>query len=226
MYATWPCPLPNGRMGEEMVLGFDAARSQRLLVIPPLFDEANKFRHQIFEIIRRIHLREVDCFLPDLPGCNESTADFTQQSLANWRAAVAAAAAHFRATHVLAIRSGGWLVPDAIPAWLYAPVKPRQVLRSLLRARIIAAREAGRDETADGLLAMARTEGIELAGWPLGAQLVRELEAEESPSTGAPIVIEHSDVGGQPLWLRAENDDDPEQADALAAIVAIGIHGL
>ena len=28
MYATWPCPLPNGRMGEEMVLGFDAARAE------------------------------------------------------------------------------------------------------------------------------------------------------------------------------------------------------
>ena len=94
------------------------------------------------------------------------------------------------------------------------------------RARIIAAREAGRDETSDGLLETARTEGIELAGWPLGAQLVRELEAEEATPTGAQIVIEHSDVGGQPLWLRAENDDDPEQADALAAIVAIGIHGL
>ena len=178
MYATWPCPLPNGRMGEEMVLGFDAARAQRLLVIPPLFDEANKFRHQIFEIMRRIDTREVDCFLPDLPGCNESTADLMQQTLGQWRAA------------------------------------------------IIRAREAGRDETSDGLLETARTEGIELAGWPLGAQLVRELEAEEATPTGAQIVIEHSDVGGQPLWLRAENDDDPEQADALAAIVAIGIHGL
>ena len=143
-------------MGEEMVLGFDAARAQRLLVIPPLFDEANKFRHQIFEIMRRIDTREVDCFLPDLPGCNESTADLTQQTLGQWRAAVAAAAAHFRATHVLAIRSGGWLVPGDIPGWLYAPVKPRQVLRSLLRARIIAAREAGRDETSDGLLEVTR----------------------------------------------------------------------
>jgi len=226
MYATWPCPLPNGRVGEEMVLGFDAARARRLLVIPPLFDEANKFRHQIFEIMRRIHSREVDCFLPDLPGCNESTADLSQQSLGNWRAAVAAAVAHFRATHVLAIRSGGWLVSGDLPGWLYAPVKPRQVLRSLLRARIIAAREAGRDETSDGLLETARTEGIELAGWPLGAQLVRELDIEEVMPTGAQVVIEHSDVGGQPLWLRAENDDDPEQADALAAIVAIGIHGL
>ena len=117
-------------------------------------------------------------------------------------------------------------MPGDIPGWLYAPVKPRQVLRSLLRARIIAAREAGRDETSDGLLETARSEGIELAGWPLGAQLVRELEGEEATPTGAQIVIEHSDVGGQPLWLRAENDDDPEQADALAAIVAIGIHGL
>ena len=27
MYASWPCPQPDGSPGEEMVLGFDKARS-------------------------------------------------------------------------------------------------------------------------------------------------------------------------------------------------------
>ena len=30
MYVTWPCPLPDGTSGEEMVLCFDKARELRL----------------------------------------------------------------------------------------------------------------------------------------------------------------------------------------------------
>ena len=32
-----------------------------------------------------------------------------------------------------------------------------------------------------------------------------------------------SDVGGQPMWLRAENAYDAKQADALVAILARGM---
>ena len=74
MYVTWPCPLPDGSTGEEMALRFGKDRPRRLLMIPPLFDEANKFRHQVTEIMRRFDANGVDCVLPDLPGCNESTA--------------------------------------------------------------------------------------------------------------------------------------------------------
>ena len=120
MYVTWPCPLPDGTSGEEMALCFEQRRSRRLLVIPPLFDEANKFRHQLSEIMRRLDEGGVDCFLPDLPGCNESKAPLQAQTLAGWRQAVGAAAAHFGAAHVLAVRSGCWLVPDDVPAALNA----------------------------------------------------------------------------------------------------------
>lgn len=223
MYKGWPCPRPVGGMGEEMALAFDQNRSLRLLVIPPLFEEANKFRHQLFEIMRRMDLRGVDCFLPDLPGCNESTAPVRYQTLAGWRAATEAASNHFRATHILAIRSGAWLAPQILPGWLYAPAKPKQVLRSLIRARTLASKEAGREETGETLLDMARSEGIELAGWELDARLVRELEQAEFAPGPDHVIIEQADIGGKPLWLRAENDDDPEQADALAAIIALGL---
>lgn len=206
-----------------MALAFDQNRSQRLLVIPPLFEEANKFRHQLFEIMRRMDLRGVDCFLPDLPGCNESTTPVRNQTLAGWKAASEAAASHFRTTHLLAIRSGAWLAPDKLPGWLYAPAKPKQVLRSLIRTRILASKEAGREETGDTLLEMARSKGIELAGWELDAKLVRELEEPEFTASPDHVIVEQADIGGKPLWLRAENDDDPEQADALAAIIALGM---
>lgn len=223
MYATWPCPQPDGRSGEEMVLGFDKARKLRLLVIPPLFEEANKFRHQVTEIMRRLDEAGVDCFCPDLPGCNESLAPFAAQTLAGWRAAATRASAYFSATHVLALRAGCWLAPESLPGWLYAPSKPATVLRTMLRARALAAREAGREENANDLLAQARTEGIELAGWSLGAALVAELEREEFAPSARHAVIDQADVGGQPLWLRAENAYDSKQADALVAILARGM---
>ncbi len=225
MYATWPCPTAAGGPAEEMVLGLAQGREVRLLVIPPLFEEANKFRHQIFEIMRRLDLRGIDCFCPDLPGCNESLAPHGEQTLAGWRSAIAAAAEHFGATHALAIRSGCWLAPEGLSAWLYAPAKPSQILRAMVRARALAAREAGSEETAEAILRIGREQGIELAGWHLSAELVRELETAGFAPAAVHTLVEQADVGGKPLWLRAENDDDPEQADALAAMIAVGVTG-
>ncbi|WP_247711802.1 hypothetical protein [Qipengyuania qiaonensis] len=212
--------MPDGHIGEEMVLSFDAKRAKRLLIVGPLFDEANKFRHQIAEIMRKLNSRGIDSFLPDLPGCNESLAPFDKQSLAHWRAGVAAAAANFRATDILAVRSGCWLVPEDGAGWLYAPAKPQQVLRSMLRARILSAKEAGREESSDALMEVARENGIDLAGWSLGPELVCEIEATEFAAPSGYRIVEQADVGGKPLWLRAENDHDPAQADAIVAMIA------
>lgn len=220
MYATWPCPMPEGGTGEEMVMGLDAGRERRVLIVAPLFEEANKFRHQLAEIMRRLDVWGIDSFLPDLPGCNESLAPHSAQTIAHWRACVAAAFEHVSATDILAVRSGCWLVPETASGWLYAPSKPKQVLRGLVRSRVLSSKEAGRDESADAILDRARTEGIKLAGWALGPQLISELEnAEFAPTTGF-TVIEQAEVGGKPLWLRAENDHDPQQADAIAAIIS------
>jgi hypothetical protein len=223
MYTSWPCPTPAGGTGEEMALAFGRQRPSRVLVIPPLFDEANRFRHQILEIMIRLDDRDIDAICPDLPGCNESLAPHADQTLAGWCNAAAAAAEHFGATHVLAIRSGCWLAPEHLPGWLYAPAKPQQVLRAMLRARTIAAREAGRQETADRLLESGQQAGLVLGGWGLGPQLVAELASTTFVPNELSIVVEHEELGGKPLWLRAENDSDPEQAEALAALVAVGL---
>ena len=223
MYADWPSPAPGGGTHDEMMLGFDRRREHRLLVLAPLFEEANRFRHQIVEIMRRLDMRDIDCFCPDLPGCNESTTPLREQTLDCWRDAAQAASAHVGATHVLAIRSGCWLAPAGLPGWLYVPPRTSLVLRAMVRARIIAARETGCEETGERLLSSARATGIELAGWELGPELVAEMEREEIDYPDCQTIVKQADIGGKPLWLRAENDDDPEQADALAALVAIGM---
>ena len=50
--------------------------------------------------------------------------------------------------------------------------------------------------------------------------MVRALETAE-PTGGAALAnVAQSDLGGPGLWLRAEPDHSPEQADALAARIA------
>ncbi|MGB5777811.1 MAG: hypothetical protein WBH10_01900 [Allopontixanthobacter sediminis] len=206
-----------------MALVFDQGREPRLLVLPALFGEANQTRRQIAEVMRRLDLSGVDSFLPDLPGCNESRQPLAIQTLEGWRTAAQAAAAHFGATHVLAIRAGYLLAPPTLPGWRYAPTTGAKALRGLLRARTIAAREAGTAETIEGLSVIARAQGLELAGWSIGAGMFSELEQAVANADSQQAVIEQNDIGGAGLWLRAEPGYDPEQADMLAALVAMGM---
>ncbi|MCH2487538.1 MAG: hypothetical protein MK010_07340 [Erythrobacter sp.] len=221
MYASWNAPLSAHGQSQELVLAFERGRDKRLLVLPPLFDEHNKLRRQIVEVMRRLDGAGIDTILPDLPGWNESPAPLEEQSLTGWRKAASEAADEFAATHVLAIRGGALLAPSALPGFLYAPTKGRQILRSLLRARTIAAREAGREEKVDTLLEIGRSEGLELAGWKFGAEMIAELEEAEYPTGPGLRTINQATLGGSPLWLRAEPSEAADQADALAAVVAL-----
>lgn len=177
-------------------------------------------------MLHRLDLTGIDAVLPDLPGCNDSLQPLDEQTFEHWRECAVAAMAHFRPTHVLAIRGGALLDTGNLPGWRFAPVNGRSVLRSMLRARTIAAKDTGREENLEALQATARSEGIELAGWRLGAAFFRELEQATPPEVSRLADLGLADIGGSGLWLRAEPDDDPEQADALAAIIAIGMRPL
>lgn len=220
-YTEWPCPALGGGTREEIALAFDKGRSKRVLILPAWFDEANKMRRLTVEVMRRLDMAGIDCILPDLPGCNESTAPLRDQTLDGWRIAASSAASHYRATHVFAIRAGALLAPEGLPGWHYAPLAGRQVLRAMIRARTIAAREAGVPERSEDLQEIGRTDGIELAGWHIGADMFSALETAEPASDLSEI--DQAAIAGPARWLRAEPGDDPSQADALAAIVAIAM---
>jgi hypothetical protein len=220
--ATWPCPLADGGTAQELALCTRLQGERRVLVLPALFEEANKLRRFTVETLRRLEQAGIDAVLPDLPGTNESLQPLDAQTPARWRAAMAAAVQFFDCTHVLALRGGGLVAPEGLPGWLVAPVKGSAVVRQMLRARVIAAREAGREETQEALLETGRREGLELAGYRLGAGFMAalgELEAE----TGGRMVVTPELLGGPGLWLRAEPGESAGQADALAAIVAAGM---
>jgi hypothetical protein len=209
-----------GPDGGEYALAFDRGRERRLLVLPALFDESNKLRHFTVEVLRRLDMAGIDSFLPDLPGCNESLAPLERQTLGGWRQCAETAAVYFRATHVLAVRGGALCEPDGLPIVRYVPVTGETLLRGMLRARVIASKEAGLVEDRQALLERGRRDGLELAGYRLGAQMVRDLEGA-GPAGGAALAnIAQADLGGPGLWLRAEPDHSSEQADSLAALVA------
>lgn len=217
----YSCPLPNGTSADEYALAFDRGTSQRLLIIPALFDEAHRLRRLCVEVMHRLDGSGIDSILPDLPGTNESTADLGQLTLADWVVATSSAAQAFGATHVLALRGGGLVAPPGLPGWHYGVVKGASLLRTLIRARVLSSRETGHEESGEGLLIEAQEHGIELAGYRLGPAMVQQVQAAKPAGTLAGI--EQELLGGSPLWLRAEPDADAAQADALAAYLTMAI---
>ena len=221
--ASYPCPLPGGAAASEYALTFDQSREHRVLIAPALFDEGHKLRRFTVEVMRRLDGAGIDCFLPDLPGLNESEQDLALIEPEDWRMALEAAARQFEVSHVLALRGGGLVLPDKLRGWHYAPVKGASLLKTMLRARILAAREAGREELLATLTEQGLALGIVLAGYSLSGEMLRQM-GELTPGKQPGITaIEHELLGGGALWLRAEPAEDSAQADALAAIVAIGI---
>jgi hypothetical protein len=120
------------------------------------------------------------------------------------------------------VRGGALVFPALLPGWVLEPVKGSAVLRQLLRARVLAAREAGLAENSAELLETGRDHGLDLAGYRLSAALVAGLDAAVPEDEGQRM-IRQSDLGGGALWLRSEPGDDPAQAAALARIIVEGL---
>ncbi len=221
---TWSPEAPGDgaakSIKDELLVAFDRQQTARLLIIPALFDEANKMRRFTLGVMRALDEAGIDSALPDWPGCNESLAPMADQTLECWRACALAVRDRFEATHVLSIRAGALIAPADMPGWRYAALEGQKLLSGLLRAQTIAAREAGETQTREGLMARGREDGLVLGGWELGAEMLRQLETARTAPQTAQSDIEQSALGGSGLWLRAEPDEDAGQASALAAIIA------
>ena len=234
---TWPCPpaagMPHTAETSEMALAIAAAgapapdspapgsparSAPRLLVLPALFDEANRLRRFTVSTMRRLAALGIASVLPDLPGCAESLSPLEAQDLKRWRAAAVAAADYFSVSHVLTIRAAACLAPPGLPGWHYAPQAPSSQLRQLLRARTLASREAGIAEGGEQLLARGRARGLSLAGYHLGPAMISQLHAEAGTAT-LPVIAQNA-LGAPGLWLRAEPGEDAAQSAALAALIA------
>jgi hypothetical protein len=115
------------------------------------------------------------------------------------------------------------VAPSDLPGWQYAAQSGPKLLRGMIRARTIAAREAAISESSEGLMAQGREDGLTLGGWPIGAKMFRDLEGAEPTLAQSQAEIAQSQIGGPGLWLRAEPDEDGGQADRLAALITDSI---
>ena len=208
---------PSGKADPEYALTTEEVGRQRVLILPALFDEANKLRQLAADTMRRMAHDGLASLLPDLPGTNESLALLNAQSLGNWRAQVADLVTEYRPQSILAFRGGALLAPAATPCWVLGPVSGATILRGFLRARVIADRELGQHNDRDALLEVGREEGLAFAGYAISARMVRELEAATVPDHAQPIA--QADLGGAGLWLRAEPDHDAAQSQRLAQFI-------
>jgi hypothetical protein len=204
---------------QEYCLSFGTASASRsILIVPPLFDEMNRVRRMLVEAMRALASSDVRSLLPDLPGCNESTADLAVQTLESWQDAVGAAGSQLGATHVASIR-GGTVIDHkpALPQWRLAPVKGSSLLKTMLRTRIAAEKEGGKSVTNEQLMAMAQSAPLELSGNMLGLAMLESLDGAEPALVANLRDVAVADIAGTPLWLRAEPQDSAEMSAALAA---------
>jgi hypothetical protein len=188
-----------------------------------LFDEMNRTRRVLVGAMRALGAYGVASFLPDLPGSNESQAKLVDQDIGRWRDAVAAAAERLEATHIASVRGGALIdgaLPDA-PHWRLVPAKGAGLLKTMLRTRVAGDREAGLTTTSEALMAEAKKHPVLLGGNWLGPSMVTQLGNAVPPELAHLRTVsigEDADmIAGTALWLRAEPQDDPAMALAIAA---------
>jgi len=213
-------PVENG---EEWMMRIGAADGPPILFLPPLFEEMNRTRWLVAEIMRNLAGGGYSCWLPDLPGTGESERRLDECSWDHWRRAAERAAAFVteaagRVPLVAGLR-GGCLFDDAIADachWRFAPVPGSSLERDLTRSTLIApAEQVG--------------EIMDLAGYAVPQHLLAALrEAVPHSVLQLRTVRLESDradadekVAGPALWRRSEPGTSPELADFLAADIGL-----
>ena len=198
-----------------------------ILFVPPLFEEANRTRRTLVLAMRALAADGFATLLPDLPGQNESLVPLEQVDLASWQSALADAAATIDGPLVIASLRGGALIDHHAKAaawWRLAPVGGASLLRTLMRARVAADREASITSSLDSLQAEAATAPLLLAGNRLSPAMIAQLGSAEiqpvAPLRTVTLGSGADAIAGTPLWLRAEPGEDSAMAEAIAADIA------
>lgn len=206
------------------MLRFGSDTGPVVVVALPLFEEANRTRAFAVTILRALAERGIAGALPDLPGQGESLLPTHETDLAKLRTAFAAAVASLTGpTFTLAIRSGALLDSDAaLTARTHlSPMTGADLRRELVRARQASARESG--EPFDPASLDTATDPLELAGNLVSPVLLAQLsDATPSPDRTRTVRLAteakpaDAKFPGSPLWRRAEPDNDPAFAQAVA----------
>lgn len=213
----------------EHQLRIDPAGISRatIVIVPPLFEEANRTRRTLVLAMRALVAEGFAALLPDLPGQNESLVPLVEVDLDRWQDALAGVIAGIDGPAIMASVRGGTLIDHKATAaawWRLAPVGGASLLRTLMRARVSADREAGVTSSLEDLQAAARSEALLLAGNRLSPPMIAQLGGAEvqpvAPLRTVNLGSGTDAIAGTPLWLRAEPGEDAAMAQAIAADIA------
>lgn len=203
--------------GAEQWLRYGIEHQIQIIIIEPLFEEKNRCRRMINDIMRTLDRSAIGSTVADLPGTGESLADIADVKFTDWQAAIEAATIACDATVIASFRGGALLDSfGSLPVWRLAPETGARIIRDLRRTQ----RAGASDE--DG----------SLAGHKLSLNMTSAIErANFSEGNGARTVRLNSDtlssdcrIEGTPLWRRAEPGDDVAMADAIAADLIDWVH--
>jgi pimeloyl-ACP methyl ester carboxylesterase len=182
-------------------------RGPALLFLPPLFEEMNRTRALLATVMRALAGRGFGCWLPDLPGTGESERPLEQVSWQDWTDAAAAAFGAAGALAAISLRGGALLDVAAAVRWRFAPAPGASLARDLSRAGLMT-EGGGGYAPSEALLA-----GLASAEPPPGGRLRTVRLA--SDRADADLKLE-----GPPLWRRAEPQNSPELAAAMASDIS------
>lgn len=199
----------------------------QLLLIPPLFDEMNRMRQVLVDIMRRLAELGIGSVLPDLPGTNESVLPRDHASLSLWQESLQSCQKSLGNINYIASFRGGCLIDgfaSELPHWRLSPVDGHRLLRAMMRTRIASDKEAGKTSTMSDLTQQAASETLNLAGNDVNPDMFSALQAAQPVDLANVRLVRlktdpkpaESQIAGSALWLRAEPESDSELAEAIS----------
>lgn len=202
-----------GRAGPEWMMRIGAADAPAILFVAPLFEEMNRTRALIADVMRLLAALGHGCWLPDISGTGESLRALGDVQWSDWRHDVTSACAYVAekaSQPLIASLRGGALLDDAAAGsgwWRFSSADGASLTRDMVRAGLA---------------------GVEWAGYApsdaLKADLAAATPALVAPLRTARLATDRAPADGRldgpALWRRSE----PGHSDELAEAIAADIH--
>ncbi len=193
------------RGGAELMLRHSVNYPHQIIIIEPLFEEVNRCRRLLINVMRGLAANGIGSVLADLPGTGESHTDISAVSFSDWQEALSAVTQLVKPVVIASLR-GGALLDGGLAAkgyWRFAPETGTRIVRDLKRTQLSGSALYAGHAISDDFLAA-------LEGAPTAPHLPLRTLRLESDAGAA-----DAKLPGSPLWRRAEPGDDPELAAAL-----------
>jgi hypothetical protein len=195
---------------KESALCFGNEADPAIILIQPFFEEGNRVRNILTQVMRTVSNAGFRTILPDLPGCGESLIPLRDVTLEDWHSALKACAAKFGQPKMVASFRTGALIDTASSAahiWRCSPETGARMVRDLMRTRLTSTAQTHGDSA----------DTITLAGNQISKSLIDALQstapAPHSSLRIARLSTEAAEadvrLDGSPVWRRSEPGDDP-----------------